>query len=184
MRPLALAAALALPLPAAAQSWCAGTSLNPTERAICSDPVLGNLDAEMSDLWASAARGGAERGDQNAWRTEVRDACGYDVFCIEEAYHGRIDVLTGYDSQFGEMRLPWCSAGTLNEAERAICSDDRLADLDAAMAAVYGAARASEEDWQQQDWIAERNACGADQACLGAAYLTRIVELGGRLRQR
>lgn len=185
MRPLLLAAFLVVPVAASAQSWCGASGLNPAEQAICSDPVLGDLDAELTSIWSAERRGSNERRHQREWLSE-RNACGYDVFCIEEAYHARIDALLGYgdvDGGFRALRLPWCGASSLNAAEATICADDYLANLDAAMTAVYGAARAADGDREQQQWIRSgRDACGTDRACLGAAYLSRIAELGGRLR--
>ncbi len=51
------------------------------------------------------------------------------------------------------------------------------------MEAVYGALRAADDDRSQIDWLrGQRDACGADTACIAAAYLRRIAELGARLR--
>ena len=183
MKRLFLAALIALPLPAAAQDWCASGRLNPTEQTICSDPFLGALDEEMNAVWSLYPRSPAERREQNAWRSGRRDACGYDAYCIEQAYGERLLVLDA-GAPAAAPKRPWCAAPRLNEAERAVCADDRLADLDAAMEAVYGAAKARARDDGQQAWLRRRDGCGADQACIGAAYLGRIIELGGRLRAR
>ena len=183
MTRLALAALLAaFPLPAAAQSWCSSTGLNEAEQAVCSDTILSQLDYELQAIWDGQRRDGAETREQSRWRTQRRDACGYDVFCIEEAYQQRIAELTYASVPPVALRRPWCGSSRLNAAETTICDDDRLADLDAAMGAVYGAAQASDRDAGQQAWLEQRNGCGTDRACIGAAYLGRIIELGGRLR--
>ena len=52
LRILATLLVLLSALPVSAQSWCqTGASLNPTEIAICTDPILGNLDIEMTRLY-------------------------------------------------------------------------------------------------------------------------------------
>ena len=187
-----LIALLLLPLPAAAQSWCGAAGLNPTEQVICQDDILGELDAEMNALWARADRDALGRS-QSDW-LRLRNACGPDLFCIERAYDQRIAALRDAAVQpeplpraeppapsFAERR-PWCGASRLNAAERTVCDSDTLANLDAAMEAVYGALRAAPGDRSQNDWLLRRNECGDDEACIAAAYLRRIGELGGRLR--
>lgn len=81
----------------------------------------------------------------------------------------------------GPLR-PWCD-GAQNPTERTICDTPRLADMDAALGAVYGAAKASDGDAAQMAWLREnRDACGTDRLCIARAYVERIVQLGARLR--
>ncbi|KAF0675283.1 hypothetical protein [Profundibacterium mesophilum] len=178
---LAIAATLATAPAASAQDWCGAGGLNSTERAICGDAVLGALDAELNRVFDDS---GMDAPRQARWLRQTRDACGSDIFCIERAYRDRIAALLQSPAdRVDPDRRPWCSAASLNEAERAICSDDLLADLDAALGAVYGSLRARSEDASQVAWLrGERDACGSDRDCIAAAYLRRIVVLGGRLR--
>ncbi len=75
---------------------------------------------------------------------------------------------------------PWCGAGPLNAAERTICGTDELARLDRRLAEIYGSLRSA--DTRQDAWLrSDRDACGADVACLRAAYVDRIRLL--RIRQ-
>jgi uncharacterized protein YecT (DUF1311 family) len=87
-----------------------------------------------------------------------------------------------------DWRLPAASfdcakAGTA--PEKAICSDVPLARLDRALADGYAQALSwASDDAEkakirdaQRAWIAERNACGGDVACLTAAYEARIKAL-------
>ena len=190
MRFLALAALLALPSVAVAQPWCDAPGLNAAETVICQDDILGGLDADMNALWQQADR--AALGPSQAAWLRVRNACGSDIFCIERAYDERIGTLrstAGRPSQSAAPaplpvadRRPWCGAARLNAAERTICGSDTLSNLDAAMEAVYGALRAERGDRSQNDWLTRRNDCGNDEACIAAAYLRRIGQLGGRLR--
>ncbi len=68
--------------------------------------------------------------------------------------------------------------------ERAICADRTLNDLDVQMATKYQflrglfamGARGAMQD-SQQDWLAKRQRCGGDTACLLKSYRTRIAEL-------
>jgi uncharacterized protein len=83
-----------------------------------------------------------------------------------------------------------CS-GSLTPTESAICADDSLAALDRALAAAYKnkfdgmpveSANALEEVVQslvvtQKAWLAHRNACGTDRACIRQAYLLRTAAL-------
>ncbi|MDJ0629858.1 MAG: hypothetical protein QNJ44_16490 [Rhodobacter sp.] len=165
-------------LPAAAQSWCSSPSLNATELAICTDPILGGLDIEMAALYEQVKAPG-----QRDW-LRSRNACRADVFCIEAAYRSRIAELRALRDARPIARLrPWCGAARLNLTEQTICGNRTLANLDAAMTAVYGAARARPNDPEQVNWLrGTRDACGSDARCIRGAYVQRIVELGERLR--
>ncbi|MGR3541049.1 MAG: hypothetical protein ACU0BS_06435 [Hasllibacter sp.] len=187
LRRLILAAALLAPAAAAAQapSWCGAARLNPAETTVCADPVLQDKDRALQGLYDALPAASAERDRQADWLRGRRDACGWDVLCIEWAYGDRIAELRAALARAAPpvaARRPWCEAARLNAAERAICADDTLADLDAVMAAAYGAGRASFADGAQQAWLAERDTCGGDRACIGAAYIRRLTELGARLR--
>lgn len=162
-------------LPVAAQSWCSSSKLNPTEHVICRDRILGELDIQMSDLYARVKLPG-----QRDWLNR-RNRCGADVFCIEQAYRTRIAALEA--ARFAPRLRPWCSSARLNLTEQTICNDAVLANLDAAMAAVYGAGRARSSDPDQVNWLRnERDACGTDAFCIEQAYFRRIIVLGERLR--
>lgn len=68
-------------------------------------------------------------------------------------------------------------------AERAICADAGLSDLDEQLARYYhGALAALQENaaclhGDQRDWLKHRDACAADTACLKRSYLDRLSEL-------
>ncbi|GGL57294.1 hypothetical protein [Wenxinia marina] len=185
------AAALALclsPLPAAAQEWCAFQSLSQTEQAICSSPLLGGLDAQLTEFYR---RSDASEASQTDWLRR-RNECGSDLFCIEASYRGRIAELTEAPgappapapAAPSEPLRPWCDASGLNPTEETVCANELLANMDAALGAVYGRAIARPNDPSQADWLrGDRDACGTDATCIGRAYLRRIVELGGRIRE-
>jgi uncharacterized protein len=83
-----------------------------------------------------------------------------------------------------------CS-GALSPTETAICSDDSLAALDRALAVAYKnkfdgmpveSGNALDEIVKslvttQNAWLAHRNSCGADRACIRKAYVTRTASL-------
>lgn len=169
---------LILAQPASAQSWCGSSSLNATERAICSDPILGDLDIEMGALYARN-----KLPDQRDW-LRTRNACGGDIFCIEAAYRSRIAVMRAALAPPPVLRLrPWCSSSRLNLTEQTICNTPLLANLDAALQATYNAGRTRGNDPEQVNWLrGQRDACGADFRCIRAAYVQRLIELGERLR--
>ena len=203
---LAALALLALPAAAPAQSWCGSEGLTPTERTICDDVILSRLDRRLTELYTAEGAGRAGLSlAQRDWLRR-RNACGTDVVCIEMAYRDRIRRLeprrparrddlpmaqiprhpdeTGAPAPSGGLLRPWCG-GTLNRTERVICRTPRLADMDAALGAVYGSVKAADGDRAQMAWLRqERDGCGTDPQCIGQAYLERIVELGARLRRQ
>jgi uncharacterized protein len=81
--------------------------------------------------------------------------------------------------------------GVLSPTEAAVCSDDSLAALDRALAAAFKnkfdgmpveSGNALEEVVRslvitQNAWLAHRDSCGADRACIRKAYQTRIAGL-------
>lgn len=65
-------------------------------------------------------------------------------------------------------------------AERAICGNPTLQRYDRQMARLYRFALSHPYGYsikklkkEQQQWLARRNACGWDEACLAEAYLAR-----------
>jgi uncharacterized protein len=83
--------------------------------------------------------------------------------------------------------------GNLTSTERTICADDDLAALDRAVATAYRnkfdglpveSANALAEVVQsrvitQKAWLAHRDSCGADTACIRKAYVVRKAALTG-----
>ena len=68
-------------------------------------------------------------------------------------------------------------------AEKAICSNDDLAQLDVRMSKAYKAQLAATSNITsakaaQRAWVKKREACGS-VACIRTLYATRIPELGG-----
>ncbi|PRY93757.1 uncharacterized protein DUF1311 [Hasllibacter halocynthiae] len=159
--------------------------MNPAEQAVCADPLLWEKDAALQRLYGRLPQDAALRRTQGDWLRGSRDACGWDVLCIDWAYDDRIAAMRAALSApppAAAPRRPWCDAAGLNAAEGAICADDTLSNLDAVMAAAYGAARAATTDAEQNAWLRERDACGADRPCIGGAYVRRLTALGARLR--
>jgi hypothetical protein len=73
-----------------------------------------------------------------------------------------------------------CAAGA-TATERALCTSPALWPLDRAMSALYLHARTSSDAAgrqrilsEQRDWLARRDACGADGACLDRTYRDRL----------
>ena len=69
-----------------------------TEKAICGNYGLGQLEARMAALyqWSTSFVGMGQRGDmQDAQRTFIRqrEACEADVACLRRAYDARIAQL-------------------------------------------------------------------------------------------
>lgn len=86
------------PTPAESQSFNCARASTPTERAICQNPMLGNLDEEMADIYQNvrARLSGNNRqvliDEQRAW-LRARDNCGASVGCIQDAYNWQIGEL-------------------------------------------------------------------------------------------
>lgn len=77
--------------------WCDVSGLNRTERRICEDPTLSQLDALLA---LSYGQDRAERDDEEQadWLRSERDACGSDRLCIALAYSVRLHDLLGNDA--------------------------------------------------------------------------------------
>lgn len=75
-------------------------------------------------------------------------------------------------------------------SERIVCTNPQLGHLDERMGRYYGWLVAVLDERQkaalgdeQRLFLAFRDACGSDVACLRASYLTRIDDLARRLRR-
>jgi uncharacterized protein len=80
-------------------------------------------------------------------------------------------------------------AKAATDAEKAVCADPNLAQFDQSLAKLWKAyLEAFEDDHQhlkalrsdQAAWLAQRNACKADGACIAAAYAKRHELLTGK----
>ncbi|SDY54535.1 lysozyme inhibitor LprI family protein [Citreimonas salinaria] len=71
----------------------------------------------------------------------------------------------------------WCRSPDLNTSERTICSNAVLSLLDQKLNTAYQQARRIDGDLDQGRWLASRNECGRDIACLEYTYRDRIAEL-------
>ncbi|MDF0599886.1 hypothetical protein P1J78_03985 [Psychromarinibacter sp. C21-152] len=80
--------------------WCNAGRLNLTERTVCGNAMLRDLDAELQYVHDLAAARGEAYG-QATWLRQGRDACGGSVSCIEYAYRGRISVLRERLAKYG-----------------------------------------------------------------------------------
>ncbi|WP_147127294.1 hypothetical protein [Shimia ponticola] len=163
-----------------AQSWCGATTLNATEQTICSSPFLGELDTLLTDAY-SASDIANKRATQRTW-LQARNACGRDTICISDAYLSRIAVLRAAVAVPVVLLRPWCDAASLNPTEQTICAIPQLANLDAAMAALYGSVQAQSPD--QIAWLRQRrDTCLTDPTCIEREYAARISVFGARLRE-
>lgn len=95
---------------------------------------------------------------------------------------------------FSLFALP-ASAASFNCAkaatpdEKAICKSRSLSELDVKMAALFGArmkvpmlmgSKGAAQD-EQHDFLVTRGACGADTACIAAAYQQRIDAINAEI---
>ena len=88
----------------------------PTERAICTSPVLSSLDRALTDAWSSRRQrdgSGELLAEQRRWIAK-RDACGSNAACLERSMRDRVEVLGGDVPVQGSM---------LADADPGIASD-------------------------------------------------------------
>jgi uncharacterized protein len=94
-------------------------------------------------------------------------------------------LLTPVAARAGDYAPLECSKAH-GPAEKAICSSYALGQAEARVATLFGIAtslvamgqRGDIKDAQRK-WIETRDACGADESCLAAAYDVRIRALNG-----
>lgn len=96
---LALLASVGTAPAEARPGWCGRASL-PTEKAICANSELWSLDAAINTAYGRALAdspgdAGRIREAQRAW-LRLRNACGYDVSCIQNRYYQQIGYLEGF----------------------------------------------------------------------------------------
>jgi uncharacterized protein len=89
------------------------------------------------------------------------------------------------------LLLPLCAhaasfacAKAGNAAEKAVCADEQLSRLDSDLGKAYARAVTATADpaalrSAQRAWLKERDACGADQACLRQSYERRLSDIAG-----
>jgi uncharacterized protein len=181
---------LILAAPAAAQSWCANGGLNPTEQVICTPPDLGWRDHLLEEAYGAVRHQPGVQPAQQSWLAG-RNACGWNADCIRAAYDSRIAQLQGLAGGGGKppgqpgglqpAGPSWCSEGSLNPAERTICANPDLGQMDLYMADLYAQVRHYPGvQANQVAWLSSRNACQASYSCLYGAYAGRIAELRSR----
>ncbi|WP_375262786.1 hypothetical protein [Palleronia sp.] len=174
IRPLALLVALASPAAAQPPDWCGASGLNTAERTICTTPALQWRDRAVNRLWEQMdGRAGITLNRDN-WLGS-RNACGDNVACLVDSYDDRIfELRTLVGVGDGPRLRPWCGASGLSTTEATICTTPRLADYDAALQHLSDSLGAP----GNAEWLADRDSCGADVACIENAYLDRFATLG------
>ncbi len=80
-------------------SFDCGRATTSTERTICADPRLSRLDRDLSEAYAAAlsrsSRDHEIRASQRRW-IELRNSCGNDIDCINNAMTGQISILSDF----------------------------------------------------------------------------------------
>lgn len=123
----------------------------------------------------------------------LADECGILSSFTEEFCDMRGITLTAGLTMFLVAGSAGAASFDCNKAatptEYAICDAPALSDLDVAMATLYsvrlqvpmlmGARGAVQDD--QHAFLQQRNACGADESCITAAYQARIAALNSEI---
>jgi hypothetical protein len=91
------------PPPRIYPSFPCSVRLNETERAVCSDNGLAQLDLDLDSAYTSARSIARNQSDtvllsslsatQYGWRVDRRDRCAADLSCVASAYRSRINQL-------------------------------------------------------------------------------------------
>ncbi len=97
-----------------AASFDCAKAKSKTEKAICADQSLSDLDEYLGHYYGGAAetlRDGASclKADQRDWVKTVRDACGVKADCLKDAYLKRLGALDNLQpgaSQLKNIDLP------------------------------------------------------------------------------
>ena len=180
IRTLVVLAALAGPAAAQSPDWCRYDGLNAAERTICATPALQWRDRAVNRLWQTTDGGAGVEVSQNDWLA-ARNACGGNVACLIDSYDSRLfDLRTLAGIGDGPRLRPWCGASSLSTTEATICNTPRLADYDSALQRLSDSLGSPGSG----GWLAERDSCGADTACIENAYLDRFATLGQIARTR
>lgn len=172
---------------------CSRASLA-AELRICHSKELSFLDRALNieyvKLLQLAARQAALSiivGEQRSWLNQ-RDACGSNEPCLARSYRQRIAVMRSQVTAIEQSSNPhFACVGNLGAAERTVCDNQELGELDRRLNRAYGqfllsldsAGRQSMVS-QQREWIRTRDACGNDQNCIKNAYTARIATLDNR----
>ena len=135
-RLLMLVAALDLLFPSAASAIDCAKAASRTEKMICADPQLAQLDAVLNkDYPAYVAKQGKDTAKrlQKEWLREVRDACA-DADCLKTEYKGRIRELSGAEEIFVSRRLSpeWDAVISASSCNEHGCHGPATVDLFAA----------------------------------------------------
>jgi peptidoglycan hydrolase-like protein with peptidoglycan-binding domain len=138
------------------------------------------LDAFRRDAGLSASNTPVNPGDSAALYARV-----HGVQPVGQAAANRFQSAQGMAPSPAVQSGPsfdCARAGT--PTERAICANPRLSALDRQLASAWSEAVAAAGGSaallpQQQAWLAGRNACGADVACLDQQMASRVIALTG-----
>ncbi|MBK8457102.1 MAG: DUF1311 domain-containing protein [Phyllobacteriaceae bacterium] len=89
-----------LAIPAQAAGFDCAKAKSPTEKAICADKLLSELDGHLARYYTVAAEAVGDgaaclKADQRQWVKSVRDACGVKTACLKSAYLKRLATFDG-----------------------------------------------------------------------------------------
>lgn len=104
---LVLAALLVASPTAFAASFDCAKAATPTEKTICADSALSNLDTKLQQAYKDATAAAAPSSkptlltEQRHWNRYVRDVC-TDGACLTRAYNARIAVLSTNDKYIAD----------------------------------------------------------------------------------
>jgi uncharacterized protein len=175
--------------PSAGPGFSCTGNLSLVEELICGSLELSDLDRAMTEAYSASLEGlvGPPRSRavdaQRRWLA-LRNSCSVEA-CLVTAYQSRMAALrTGTPRE--TIRPSFSCKPGLGEAEAAICADGKLAELDVRLSTAYSVLAGSLDAGSRQRltvtqrrWITRRDGCGADVACLTAAYSERLAAISG-----
>jgi len=160
---------------AASPSFDCGNASAPDEQAICSDDGLAGLDIQTTNEWRQLR--GTDKDSATRIAREfltARKTCGMDKGCIRKSQEQALASFrsAGAPASSSGLRtvFPSFDCRKANAAdELAICSDDRLSELDRQTTAAWRRRRDTDKESATQmarEFLRVRQACGSDKSCI------------------
>jgi len=112
----------------------------------------------------------------------------FSNYFSKRSWHGFLSLVIvsalGNEARSAEAQPSFDCKKAKSNNEKAICKDERLANLDRDLAKIYGASLNAAEPFagaslrkEQEEWLTSREKCSSDVACISDAYSQRLSQL-------
>ncbi|MCL2284310.1 MAG: hypothetical protein FWC26_13420 [Fibromonadales bacterium] len=164
-------------------SFNCDSASTPTEKAVCSDAELANLDVQLEKAYSIVFHtfGQGSNVKQKKWINGL-SSCFSDVKCLKDAYKARIKELNAK-----RPKLSFDCANPNTPTKETVCLNSDLTGLDIKLNMIYLYVLCGFEENEiikqdQRKWLNELSTCFSDVKCLKDAYKARTSELGAIAR--